>query len=116
MINLFTFAKFVEFSFIGVFFLYPNEFYFDIKDESEKIQFAKHWGKIMKKFGIKNNENFLKGDLEKINVDLKAQKDILFSKMDSDKKGKSLYLKTLKVSLVVGGVRREKKEKFLIMF
>ena len=45
--------KFVQFSFIGMFFLYPKEFYFKIKNKKEKRKFAIYWGNIMKEFGIK---------------------------------------------------------------
>ena len=86
---------FIQFSFIGMFFLKPEEFYFNISDENDQIQFAKYWWKIMDNFGLKNNEAFMNGDLSLIKQNLLKQQTILISHIDNLEEEKELYLATM---------------------
>lgn len=86
---------FIQYSFIGMFFLKPREFYFDISGENDQIRFAKWWGEIMDNFGLKNNKAFRDGDLGLIKKKLLKQQAILISHIDNLEEEKDLYLTTL---------------------
>ena len=79
------YMHFIQFCFIGAFFLIPEKFHFQNISDKNKIIFSKHWGIVMSKLGFIDN-NFINGDLKAIINDMKKQKNILASSKNIDEK------------------------------